>query len=174
MTLANELRGEVRRGKRAGARVVILNGWSEIDSDSLVERRAKQLRIRRKNAKQWEKRRTDPVVAAARADYMREWRRRNNDKVKGYRATYRKTHAAWARKYQREWKRARYQPVGQRRGEANLQAKLTPAQVVEMRETYARWRAEGKRAGFAPLGKLYGVSYGAARKIVRREMWAHV
>lgn len=175
IALADELVGAVRRGRGANARMVILNGWHELaERDSLVQQRAKRLKTRRKNAKAAAKRTRSPEQVAARAEYMRAWRESHPELMKNYRAAYRKTHAAWSRKYQREWKRARYVAKGgPRRGEANPTAKLTVAKVVEMRNLFETWRQEGRREGFRALGALYGVSFASARKIVRREMWAH-
>jgi len=55
------------------------------------------------------------------------------------------------------------------RGEENPQAKLTTAQVLEIRALHV----PGK-CGYKQLGKRYGVSWEAIRNIVKRKVWEHV
>lgn len=55
------------------------------------------------------------------------------------------------------------------RGEANKSAKLTTADVLEIRRTYVK-----DQMGTHRLAKKYGVSKPAIRAILRRKTWAHV
>jgi hypothetical protein len=57
---------------------------------------------------------------------------------------------------------------GQARGELAGMAKLFPAQVLEIRRL-----SEGGTPN-AELVRRYGVTFGAIRKILRRESWAHI
>lgn len=53
-----------------------------------------------------------------------------------------------------------------RPGEAHHKASLTDAQVIDMRKTYAEWKAAGSWKGYGELGALFGCSQWTARGIV--------
>ena len=57
-------------------------------------------------------------------------------------------------------------PINPARGERHGRARLTDAQVREMREVYHRWRACLCRKGYGELGAAFGVSPWTARDIV--------
>lgn len=63
---------------------------------------------------------------------------------------------------------ARVDPSRMARGEASSQAKVTEADVREMRMLHA------SGSTYAALARKYGVTYQAIAYIVRREHWAHV
>jgi hypothetical protein len=54
-------------------------------------------------------------------------------------------------------------------GEDNGRAKLTEAQVIEIRYLFAQGEATHRR-----LGEKFGVSYGTIGKLIRRESWMHI
>jgi hypothetical protein len=64
---------------------------------------------------------------------------------------------------------ARLHPERLARGEANPAAKLTKAEVIQIRELYA---AGGTT--LMKLGAQFGVSYAMISLIVRRQKWAHI
>ena len=51
-------------------------------------------------------------------------------------------------------------------GEGHHKAKLTDAQVAEMRGLYAEWKAMGVHKGYGELATIYGCGYATARDIV--------
>lgn len=55
------------------------------------------------------------------------------------------------------------------RGERNFWAKLTDAQVLEIRSLYT-----GKRGEQAALARQYGISFGMVTSIVNRRTWRHI
>jgi hypothetical protein len=55
------------------------------------------------------------------------------------------------------------------RGEQSVTAKVTEAQVIEMRQRFAA----GER-NYSKLGREYGISGAQARTIILREQWTHV
>mgnify|MGYP006913204376 CR=1 FL=1 len=58
-------------------------------------------------------------------------------------------------------------------GAGHHRAKLTSAQVAEMRAVYAGWKHEGDRRGYGALAKLYGCGLSTARDVITlRTRWA--
>ncbi len=57
----------------------------------------------------------------------------------------------------------------QKRGEGHGRAKLTDAQVIEIRERY-----HGQWGGQSALAREYGVTQGLISQIVRGEVWTHL
>ncbi len=53
-----------------------------------------------------------------------------------------------------------------RLGAAHHHAKLTDAQVRDMRRLYAEWRAAGSRKGYGALAEIFGCGNSTARDIV--------
>lgn len=53
-----------------------------------------------------------------------------------------------------------------RLGQAHHNAKMTDAQVIDMRKTHAGWKAAGSWKGYGELGALFGCSKWTARDIV--------
>ena len=60
------------------------------------------------------------------------------------------------------------------RGEENNNAKLTEAQVKELREVWAKWVAAGSSKGYGALGEAFGLSGWTVRDVVNRVTWKHV
>jgi hypothetical protein len=58
------------------------------------------------------------------------------------------------------------------RGEEHGMAKLTTAQVIEIRRRYVRGRGPYDRGNSAALAEAFGVAQTMIRMIVRREAWA--
>lgn len=57
-----------------------------------------------------------------------------------------------------------------RRGAANGRAKLTEADILEIRRSRAGWSPERGRR----IAAKYGITYTAARHIVTRQTWTHI
>jgi len=59
-------------------------------------------------------------------------------------------------------------------GELNGNHKLTTAQVIELRERYARRRQIGQRTTIRQLAKRFGISMTHTARILHREVWPDV
>ena len=58
-------------------------------------------------------------------------------------------------------------------GAGHHRAKLTSAQVAEMRAVYAGWKQDGDPRGYGTLAKLYSCSQSTARDVITlRTRWA--
>ena len=60
------------------------------------------------------------------------------------------------------------------RGELNGNSRLTTAEVIELRERYARRTHIGCRVTMQGLAKRFGISLSHVARILRREVWQHV
>jgi len=60
------------------------------------------------------------------------------------------------------------------RGELNGNATLTTAQVIELRERYARRTQIGQRTSIRELAKRFGISESQVYRILHRQVWTHV
>lgn len=167
MNLRDMLQGEVVVPLRGVPRFV--RGVSGRKLEPSVRKFAKAIASKRENALTYRNRKADPVRHKARMEFTAKWRADHPEAVKGYRRKARKTKAY--KLYQREWRRAQRKLRGRRqpRGEQVAVSKLNPAKVVALR---ARYAAGG--IALKALGAEFGVSFSSARKIVRREMWAHI
>ena len=60
-----------------------------------------------------------------------------------------------------------------RLGAAHHHAKLTDAQVRDMRRLYAEWRAAKSRKGYGALAEIYGCGVSTVRDMITlRTRWA--
>jgi hypothetical protein len=64
---------------------------------------------------------------------------------------------------------SRLHPESRPRGEANKKAKLTAAQIIEIRALYASGGTTLKK-----LAAQFGVTFGVINKIVNRKIWKHI
>jgi hypothetical protein len=60
------------------------------------------------------------------------------------------------------------------RGELNGKSKLTAAEVIELRQRYARRYEIGQRVTIRQLAKRFGISAFHCWRILHREVWRHV
>lgn len=56
--------------------------------------------------------------------------------------------------------------LGYRVGECHQRAKLSDEKVRQMRETYARWKAEGSHKGYETAAAIFGCGVSTARDIL--------
>ena len=56
--------------------------------------------------------------------------------------------------------------TGHRVGESHQRAKLSDADVREMRAAYAQWQAEGKRKGYETAAAIWKCGVSTARDII--------
>lgn len=56
--------------------------------------------------------------------------------------------------------------LGYRVGECHQKAKLTDAQVNDMRSLYASWKSANAKKGYGALAEIFGCSQWTARDIV--------
>jgi hypothetical protein len=163
----DEFRGVVQISLRGRKRFVPLSG--EPMAVELAKDMEHKAFVSKRNARAHENRKKNPARLAARQRGIAEWRRQNPMAVKSYRAAWVMRNEELHKKIQRDSAKRGYKPKGLARGERSPFAKLNAEKVLQIRQRYA----EGG-VSMSALGRGYGVAFSSIRKIIRREMWAHV
>lgn len=127
---------------------------------------AKKLATRRKNERAAARRAADPERQAARAAYQAAWRAKNAEKLKAARERWKEQNPERHRAYQAQWRRAHYVRRGYLYGEKATSAKLTEAQVRELRAIYAAGGISMKA-----VAARFNISHTAARNVIRGVTW---
>lgn len=129
-------------------------------SEDLANKRNQTLRAHKKIQ-------DDPERKAKRLAYTNKWRKDNPERVRENRRRHNAKETT--KLYKRVWRKAHYQHLGIVHGEKHFFAKMSADKVREMRAMY-----EAGGVSIKALGARYGVSFAAARKIIKRETWRHV